>query len=176
MRISVVGSSCSGKTTFSRRLSEITSVKHVPIDEYSHLPDWQERSTEELREMIGREASRDEWIIDGNYTRTRDLVWPRVTLVIWLDLPFRVVYARTIWRTTSRVVTRERVCAGNRERFWRSFFTTDSMIYYVARTFWYRRRRIEGLLKEPQYSSIPYVRLKSTKDVREYLRGVEKVF
>lgn len=172
MRISVVGSSCSGKTTFSKRLSEITGVKHVPIDEYSHLPNWQERPTAELRELIGREASAEEWIIDGNYTKTRDLVWPRVTLVIWLDLPFRVVYPRTIWRTTRRVITGEEVCAGNRETLSNAVFSRDSMIYYVAKTFWYRRRRIEGLLGEPQYSSIPYMRLRTTREVSEFLSGV----
>ncbi|QQS40649.1 MAG: adenylate kinase [Acidobacteriota bacterium] len=170
MRISVVGSSCSGKSTFSRRLSEITGVKHVPIDEYSHLPNWQERPTEELRELIGLEAAAEEWIIDGNYTRTRDLVWPRVTLVIWLDLPFRIVFPRAVKRTTIRVITREELFAGNRETFSQSFLSRDSMIYYVAKTFWHRRRRIEGLLDEPQHSAIPYVRLRSTREV-EHLLG-----
>lgn len=170
MRISVIGSSCCGKSTFAKTLSEITGVRHIAIDDIAWMPGWQERDKEELRRLIGREAEAEEWIIDGNYTRTRDLVWPRVTLVIWLDLPFRVVFPRAVKRTIGRAVSREEVFPGCRESLRMALLKSDSMIYYVARTFWYRRRRIEGLFREPRYSSIAYLRLRSTLEVERFLK------
>lgn len=48
------------------------------------------------------------WICDGNYTsKVPDLILPQADLVIWLRLPFVVVYWRLLTRTVRRVWTEE---------------------------------------------------------------------
>jgi adenylate kinase family enzyme len=55
------------------------------------------------------------WVVDGNYSAVRDLVWDRADTVVWLDLPRRLVMRRIILRTVRRAVTRERLWNDNRE-------------------------------------------------------------
>jgi len=39
-RIAVVGTSCSGKTTFAANLASIVNRKHIELDTIYWLPDW----------------------------------------------------------------------------------------------------------------------------------------
>ena len=55
------------------------------------------------------------WVVDGNYSTVRDIVWDRADTVVWFDLPYVTVMARTIRRTVRRTVTREELWNGNRE-------------------------------------------------------------
>ena len=47
-RISVVGSSGSGKTTVARRIAEALDAPHVELDELHWGPDWAAASAAEL--------------------------------------------------------------------------------------------------------------------------------
>ena len=58
----------------------------------------------------------DGWVVDGNYSVVRDLVWDRADTVVWLDLPRLVVVRRITTRSIRRVVWREELWNGNRER------------------------------------------------------------
>jgi adenylate kinase family enzyme len=76
-RISVVGNSGSGKTTAARELAALLDIPHVELDAIFHLPDWQELPTADFRDRVARIAQEPTWVIDGNYTAVRDLVWTR---------------------------------------------------------------------------------------------------
>lgn len=76
-RVSVVGTSCSGKTTFARNLANILKTKHIQLDAINFLPDWVERPNEEFLDVVEKAAAEDVWVFDGNYTRTREIVWGR---------------------------------------------------------------------------------------------------
>lgn len=147
-RVVVIGSSCVGKTTFAKRLAETLDVKHIEIDRLNWLPEWRERPNEELRELVEQETGAKSWVVDGNYSRVRDITWPRATHIIWLDYSFPVVFYRAIRRTIRRAYTKEEVCNGNRETFRQTFFSTDSMILWVLKTFRSRRRRYKKLVAE----------------------------
>lgn len=171
-RIVVIGSSCAGKSTFAARLSELTGLKHIAIDELNFKPGWVERETSELRAMLATEASAEEWIIDGNYSKTHDVVWPRATNIFWLDYAFPVVLSRAVRRTVKRVVTQEEVCAGNRESFRNAFLSTESMIWWVIKSFHYRRRQIGQFTRETRYASIAFTRFARPSEAAKLLWGV----
>ncbi len=44
-------------------------------------------------------------MVDGNYSRVRDIVWRKSALVVWLDLSFKTVFWRTFLRTVIIMVT-----------------------------------------------------------------------
>ena len=71
------------------------------------------------------------WVVDGNYSVVRETVWERADTVVWFDLPYAVVMARTIKRTVRRVVTREELWNGNREP-WSNLYSFDPKKSIIA--------------------------------------------
>jgi hypothetical protein len=108
-------------------------------------------------------------VIDGNYSATRHLVWPRVDTVVWLDLPRRVVMWRVVSRTVRRIVTREVLWSGNRETVGKAL-GRDSIIAWAWTTFERNRQKYPPLFAAHPHLAV--VRLRSAKDVRRFLAAV----
>jgi len=138
-RISVVGTTGSGKTTLSERLADCLGVLHVELDALHWGPNWTELDLETFRAKVARIVQRNAWVIDGNYSAVRELIWERAQAVVWLDYGLPTILGRLAWRTVRRVVTGEKLWAGNRERLWTQIATRDSILLWALRT--YRRRR-----------------------------------
>ncbi|MEV4136336.1 shikimate kinase [Dactylosporangium sp. NPDC049742] len=113
--MSVVGNSGSGKSTLGKALATRLGVPFVELDAIHHLPGWQPIDVTAFRKQVGELADGDGWVIDGNYSAVRDLVWARADTVIWFDLPRRTVMRQLLWRTLRRGVTRQVLWNGNRE-------------------------------------------------------------
>jgi adenylate kinase family enzyme len=137
-RIVIVGTSCSGKTTLARQLAHALDLRHVELDRLNWGPDWTKRP--DFRERVHDAVGADRWVVDGNYSEVRDLVWPRATAIVWLNLPFHVVLAQALLRTFRRILMKDRLYAGNRETFAKAFFDRDSILLWVLRSY-HRRRR-----------------------------------
>ena len=80
-----------------------------------HQPGWEPLPEDEFRRVVEAAAAGDSWVMDGNYSAVRPLVWARADTVVWLDLPRRTVMRQVIWRTLRRAVTRQELWNGNRE-------------------------------------------------------------
>ncbi len=114
-RVSVVGNSGSGKSTLARELALVLGVPYVELDSLFHQPGWVPLAEDEFRRVVGAAAAVDGWVMDGNYSAVRPIVWTRADTVVWLDLPRRTVMRQVVWRTVRRAVTRQELWNGNRE-------------------------------------------------------------
>jgi len=150
MRAIVIGTSCSGKTTVARRISEVCGIPHIELDALFWGPNWTESPRDEFLERVKSEVTANKWVLDGNYGYTRELTWPRATHLLWLNLPFRVVLWRSMKRTFGRMITREEMWAGNRESF-RVALSRDSIIWWVITTYGRRKKRYRKMVDENQY-------------------------
>jgi len=65
-RISVVGSTGSGKTTFGRELARRLGIPFVELDALAWGPNWTLVQEELFKERVGRAVEGDAWVIDGN--------------------------------------------------------------------------------------------------------------
>ena len=168
-RVNVVGNSGSGKTTFAAALAARLGVPHVEIDALNWAPNWTEVPDDVLRERVGQAVAADAWVVDGNYGRVRDLIWSRADTVVWLDFPLSIVLSRVIRRTARRVISREQLWSGNRERLGTAL-GRDSIIWWALTSYRRQRRDYPRLLAA--HPELDAVRLRSPDDARRWLRHV----
>lgn len=168
-RIVILGTTGSGKTTLSHRLAERLQIPSIELDAFRHGPNWSETPDDEFREKIKDSLDCDEWIVDGNYSVARDIIWPRATTLIWLDYSFPLVFWRLFWRTMTRGIMRKRLWNGNKEDLWRHFLTKDSLFLWAIRTHWSRRKSLERVLSLPDYSDVVVKRFRSARETEVWL-------
>ena len=167
LRVSVVGTSCSGKTTLAKRISSACNIPHVELDLIHWLPNWTPRPIDEFREAVRAAASGEQWVIDGNYSKVRDLIWPRATDVVWLNLPFATVFRRALTRTAKRVLTGEEVFPGSRETIRLVLFDRDSIVWWVIRTHRRRQRAYERLFRKTPSHQFVVHEIRNSEDAAE---------
>lgn len=51
LRIIIMGTGCSGKTTLARKFAGILGVPHIQLDAIHWKPDWVSRPREEFRQL-----------------------------------------------------------------------------------------------------------------------------
>lgn len=98
-RIMVIGVSAGvGKSTFAKRLGELTKIEVHHLDTLYWKPGWVEAPLEEFRAAQEEIIHNDKWIIEGNYSSTFDLRMNAADTIIYLELPLRVCLYRVIKR------------------------------------------------------------------------------
>ncbi len=171
-RIVVVGTSCSGKTTFADKLANRLGIRHVELDEIFWMKDWQCRPDDEFRELVRKEAEEETWVIEGNYRKVRDILWDRADTLVWLNYPFWLVFYRAIKRTLRRVLYKEKICGGNTETFFLSFLSSDSILAWVLKTYWKRKKEYTALMKSDTYPNMNKIEIKSPDAVKSFLNRI----
>jgi adenylate kinase family enzyme len=170
-RVSVVGNSGSGKTTMARALAAVMGVPHLELDSVHHQPGWAELETGEFRRRVAGFVAADSWVVDGNYSKVRDLVWGRADTVAWLDPPRRRVMRQVIWRSLSRAARRTELWNGNRER-WGNFLSLNPQESVIAWA-WTRhdvyRSRYAAARADPANAHLAFVQLRSARDVADFI-------
>ena len=172
-RISVVGSTGSGKTTFGRELARRLGIPFVELDALAWGPKWTLVPEELFRERVVRAVEGDAWVIDGNYAGrgARDLVWPRADTVIWLDPPLRLIFARLFERTVRRIRTGEELWpgTGNRETFWNQFLSPNSLFLWALKTYRRRRRELPQTFARPEHAHLHIHRFRRVAEADDWL-------
>ena len=168
-RVVVVGTSCSGKTTLARQLSQGLGLPHIELDAIHWQSEWRQRPVDEVRRMAGEAAAAERWVMDGNYNAVQDIVWGRATTVVWLNYPFRVVLWRAVFRTTRRVITQEELFSGNREGFRQSFLGRDSIILWAITSHRRVRREYRQILDDGVFPHLWVIELRGPTEAEAFL-------
>jgi len=170
-RVSVVGNSGSGKSTLARLLAERLGVPWVELDSIHHQPNWEPLPRDEFRARVERITARGGWVVDGNYSSVRDLVWARADTVVWLDLPRRTVMRQVVWRSIRRAALRVELWNGNRER-WGAVFSRNPDESIVAWA-WHKhtayRHRYAVAAGNPANAHLRFVRVRTRTEARRLL-------
>jgi hypothetical protein len=152
----------------------------VELDSIFHQPEWTELPEEEFRSRVELATAPDRWGVDGNYSAVQELIWTKADTVVWFDLRLPLVLSRTIARTLRRVVSRQELWNGNREPFsnlW-SLKPEKSIIAWTATRHGTYRRRYLAAERDPRWSGLHFVRLRSQGEADAFLAvvasGVER--
>lgn len=163
-RISVVGSSGSGKTWLARRLA---GKLGLPLHELDVERDACLAAHGSLAERAAALAAAPGWVIDGHYREARSAVWARAETVVLLDYPAALV----AWRLAGRFLGKRRPNdpenpVSPRRASWRRRLSR------LWRTF-AERGEYERVLSQPRYAHLEVVRLTGPEETRRWLERVE---
>ena len=89
-RIMIIGSPGSGKSTFAKKLSQITQLPLIHLDKEFWKDGWIETPRQEWVQKQKQLILGDEWIIDGNYGGTMDIRLEKADTIICFKLSRRV--------------------------------------------------------------------------------------
>lgn len=168
-RVVVVGNTGSGKSTLAEQISAAWGIPHLELDALHWLPDWQPRPEDAFRQAVDEATAVPAWIIDGNYSQVRDLIWSRAETLIWLDYNIFVIYSRLIRRTWRRIRQKELLWGTNQESLKNLLPHKDSLFVWALRKQWSRRREYDQLLHKPHYAHLNVIRLRTPRQTRKWL-------
>jgi len=173
-RVVVIGSSCAGKSTFARALAHARGCAHIELDELFWSAHWQPRPAAEFRSLVATSAGAGSWVADGNYSSARDLLWPRATTVVWLNVSLPRALWRGLWRTLDRCVNRRDLWHGNRESLRRAFLSKDSLLLWIATTYHRRRREFAQLRASPDFGHLTWLEARNPRQAEAVLLTLQQ--
>ncbi len=171
-RVVVVGSTGSGKTTFARRLAARLGLPHIELDALHWDPNWTPVPPERFRERVAGAIGLEGWVVDGNYSAARALIWARADTLVWLDYRLPLVLLRLFRREVARIATRQELWSGNRTSFRVQFLSDKSLFLWALRTWPRYRREYPELLRRPEHAHLVVHRFRSPRAAERWLRAI----
>jgi len=170
VRLVIVGTSGSGKSTMGRMLSEALGLPRVELDAINWQPGWRDIAIQEPEEFFRRvaeAAAGEAWVIDGNYTKHREAHWTRATAFVWMDTPFATVMRQVIWRSFTRALSKRELWpgSGNKEEF-RKWLQKDHPIRWAWDTWALNRERYAKLFGGGDFEGRPVYRVTSAREAK----------
>ena len=172
-RVLVVGCCGSGKSSLSKALAARLGVPWIELDALHHGPAWEPRST--FAADVDTATQKESWIVDGNYSAVRELLWSRADTVIWLDLPLWLVEWRLVRRSTWRWLARVELWNGNREPGPLGWTDPEHPIRWAWKKHAEYRTRYAARFADPAFAHIERIRLRTRSDVRKLVRTCRTV-
>ncbi|MEG0691798.1 MAG: DNA topology modulation protein [Oscillospiraceae bacterium] len=162
-RIMVIGSSGSGKSTFSRQLSDRLKLPVIHLDKEYWRQNWVETPKEEWQSKQLEFVERDTWIIDGNYGGTMDIRIKRADTIIFLDINKWVCLYSAVKRWLTHIgKVRPDMGEGCKEKIDMEFIL---WIYHFP-----KKGRVRTINLIEQYKDKNCLILKTRKEVKQFWR------
>lgn len=98
-KVMIIGQPGSGKSTFARRLAEITRLPVFHIDQIHWMPGWVERSQEEKTRLCLAVHRQPKWIFEGGHSPTWEDRLAHADTLIWIDMGVARRMMRVLRRT-----------------------------------------------------------------------------
>ena len=176
-RISVVGTSGSGKSWVASRLASKLCLPHLELDALRHQSGWRELPDSQFLELVSRFVEQEGWVVDGNYFSivTEPAVWPTADTVIWIDLPKTAVMKQVIWRTLKRGALRQELWNGNRENLW-DMLRWDpykSIVRWSWTSYEVVRNRYQAAIEDERWRHLRFIQLRSQEEMRRFVDDLD---
>ncbi|MFF9344921.1 adenylate kinase [Streptomyces sp. NPDC014773] len=167
-RVAFFGPPASGKTTIARKLASHMGVAHTDLDEILFV-DAQPLPLEAFRAAADRITRGDAWVVEGNFSKLADVVWHRAEVVVWLDLPLRLVVWRITIRNLRQLFGLDTSAQARRLTWGRAFFGRRSLLRTAVRKYRHNRPRYARQVAETAALGVQVVRLRNGREADTWL-------
>ena len=164
-RIMIIGCPGSGKTTLALALKEKLGLPLIHLDQLWWKGNWENVTREEFDSRLAMAVNMENWIIDGNFSRTIEMRLQRCATIIYLDFDRWECLQGVIHRVIRNYGKTRPDMGGNcKERFdW------DFMKYIWNFNEQNRIRNYTWIAKAPHAKAIV---LKNRKEVKRFLENL----
>ncbi|WP_022884137.1 ATPase AAA [Glaciibacter superstes] len=164
----IAGVSGAGKSTLAARIAHELGVQYVELDALYHGPSWTKRETFEAE--VESLVSTPGWVTEWQYHAVRDLLASRADTLVWLDLSFRIVLWRIVWRTVRRARQKSVLWNGNVEPgVWHALTQPEGIIRWAIST--RRKYRVLVPAAAVSYPDLQVVRLRTQRQIDDWVGG-----
>lgn len=173
-KFNVIGTTGTGKSTFSSRLAKQIRCPHIQMDQLFWKENWQESHDDEFFPKVQQAVSGSAWVLDGNYSRTSRIKWDNVDAIIWLDYSYYRTLIQLLNRTVKRIASKQELWpeTGNVETFRKSFLSRDSILMWFFKTYKKNKQRYSELMESPELRHVKFVRLRSPQEASQFIESV----
>lgn len=168
-KIVVIGSGGSGKPVLSHSLGEITQIPVYHLDALYWNPGWKPTPGEEWENLQRDLVKRDEWIIDGMYTKSLNIRLSACDTIILFDFPS--------WLTTYRVIKRGILYHG-RTRHDLTEGCPEQLTWEFIKFVWtFRKNKRPSVMdKLSKFPGKNVITLRTPRDVNDLIKRVRTEF
>lgn len=138
-KIVIIGTSGSGKTTLAFNIAARTGARAIDLDDVYWQKDWKRPLTDDFRSAtLNALDTAPGWVIAGNYSEVKDIVWSRADTLIWLDYSLPRTFMQLASRSVRRIWDKKEICNGNTETLSKTF-SSDGILYWMLRSYYPNR-------------------------------------
>jgi adenylate kinase family enzyme len=173
-RIVIVGTTSSGKSTLAEQLADQFGHDFIELDALNWEPNWTSAPQEIFRQRVEQATRSEKWVVAGNYSRVRPLIWSRAEVVIWLDYSLWRIFWQLTRRTFTRWWTHEHLWGTNYENLWMHFklWSDESLFHWLFKTYWLRKREYPMLLGLSEHQHLKLIHFKHPDETNEWLKNL----
>lgn len=162
-KVIIIGCPGAGKSTFARKLSEVTGLPLVHLDMLYWNEDKTHINRNELIEKVSRVMAGNAWIIDGNYLSTLEMRLQCCDTVFFLDIP-----AQECLRGIE-----ERRGKARADMPWIESETDEVLVAFVKSYSVESKPKVMAMLEK--YEDKQVFVFKTRQEAEEYLKKLQKV-
>ena len=174
-RIVIVGTSGSGKSTLAERISEKLNIPIVELDALFWKDNWTNLNDKEFLNRVEQSVAPSSWVLTGNYSKARKIIWSRADTLIWLDYSYAHTFKQILSRSIKRAWTKEPLWGTNcTESFRRSFFSKESVILWMMTSYRDNKLEYNRVFSQRPFDNLSYLRFTNPQDTEKWLQNLNK--
>lgn len=158
-RIMIMGRSGSGKSTFAYELHKKTNFPLYHLDKYFFTDYWQERNYQEFIAIQQELVNQEQWIIDGNSTKSFEMRYKRADVCLYFNFPRYLCY----WRVLKRLLYKEIKIDDRADN------CPEKVSWSLLKYMWGFQKRVNPILNllKKNYPDVRFIEIKSDTELEK---------
>ncbi len=174
MKIVIIGTSGSGKTTLAKQVSSHFAIPHIELDQLYWEPHWKAPEPSKFRALVEEATQGEHWVACGNFGNTaRDIIWPKVDMVIWLAYPLHKILFRATKRVFSDWIHGREHTQGCAVSPWRELIPIhNGLMLWILKSHWKYKKEYSSFQNTNPYNGTPIIPVCNKKDLSNIFQSL----